>query len=69
MGENHFDEFDGFPTFDEVKLKLNEDSEHLEKIKETLINFEDIIKKIKPRNTKTKKGGFNTGFSIKWNIS
>ena len=65
VGENNFDEFDGFPLFDEVKLKLNEDSEHLEKIKETLINFEDIIKKIKPRNIKTKKVGFDTGFSGK----
>ena len=63
VGENNFDEFDGFPTFYEVKLKLNEDSDYLEKIKETLINFEDIIKNIKPRNTKTKKGDFDTGFS------
>ena len=54
-----------FRLFDEVKYKQNEDSEHLEKIKETLINFEDIIKKIKPRNTKTKKCGFDTGFSGK----
>ena len=65
VGENNFDEFDGFPTFDEVKFKLNEDSEYLEKIKETLINFEDIIKNIKPRNSKTKKVSFDTGFSGK----
>ena len=65
VGENHLDEFDGFPNFDEVKLKLNEDSDYLKKIKETLINFEDIIKNIKPRNTKTKKGDFDTGFSGK----
>ena len=65
VGENNFDEFDGFPTFDEVKFKLNEDSEHLKKIKETLINFEYIIKNIKPRNTKTKKVVFDTGFNGK----
>ena len=54
-GENIFEEFEGFPTFDEIKLKLNEDSEYIEKIKESLINFEDIIKTIKPRNTRIKK--------------
>ena len=54
-GENIFEEFEGFPTFDEIKLKLNEDSEYIEKIRESLINFEDTIKNIKPRNTKTKR--------------
>jgi len=55
VGEKTFEEFEGFPTFDEIKLKLNEDSEYIEKIKESLINFEDIIKTIKPRNTRIKK--------------
>ena len=49
------EEFDGFPTFDEVKFKLNEDTNYLEKLKELLINFEDIIKNIKPRKNKAKK--------------
>ena len=55
VGEKTFEEFEGFPTFDEIKLKLNEDSEYIEKIKESLINFEDVIKTIKPRNTRIKK--------------
>ena len=55
LGENIFEEFDGFPTFDEVKFKLNEDTNYLEKLKESLINFEDIIKNIKPRKNKAKK--------------
>ena len=54
-GENDFEEFDGFPTFDDVKNKINDESKYLEKIKEALINFEDIIKNTKPRFTKTKK--------------
>ena len=55
LGENILEEFDGFPTFDEVKFKLNEDTNYLEKLKESLINFEDIIKNIKPRKNKSKK--------------
>jgi len=55
LGENILEEFDGFPIFDEVKFKLNEDAEYFDKIKESLINFEDIIKNLKPRKTKTKK--------------
>ena len=55
VGEKTFEEFEGFPTFDEIKLKLNEDSEYIEKIKESLINYEDVIKTIKPRNTRIKK--------------
>ena len=46
---NKNDEFDGFPLFDEIKLNLDEDDENLEKIKESLINYENIIKSIKPR--------------------
>jgi hypothetical protein len=55
LGENIMEEFGGFPTFDEVKFKLNEDTNYLEKLKESLINFEDIIKNIKPRKNKSKK--------------
>ena len=55
LGENIFEEFDGFPTFEEVKFRLNEDTKYLDKIKESLINFEDIIKNIKPRKNKDKK--------------
>ena len=46
---NKNDEFDGFPLFDEIKLDLDEDSKNLEKLKESLINYENIIKSIKPR--------------------
>ena len=49
IGNNKYDDIDGFPTFDEVKLKLDEDEEYLDKIKEGLINFEDILKNTIPR--------------------
>ena len=49
LGQDNFEEFDGFRTFEEIKFKLNEEPEHLKKIKESLNNFEEIIKSIKPR--------------------
>ena len=49
IGNNKYDDIDGFPTFDEVKLKLDEDEKYLDKIKEGLINFEDILKNTIPR--------------------
>jgi len=55
LGKNNFEEFDGFPTFEEIKFKLNEETDYLDKIKETLINYEDIIKNIKPRKLNKKK--------------
>ena len=48
LGNNN-DEFDGFPLFDEIKSNLAQDDEYLVKIKEYLINFEDIIKNIRAR--------------------
>ena len=45
---NKYIEFEGFPVLDEIKDELNEDNEYLEKIKNFLLNFEDIIKHKKP---------------------
>jgi len=47
------DELDGFTTFNEYKNKLNQDSEYLETLKNHLINFEENIKRKKPKE-KTK---------------
>ena len=47
-----FDEFEGFQTFDEIKYKLNEEKDNLVKMKESLINYEQILQGIKPRANK-----------------
>lgn len=47
------DELDGFTTFNEYKNKLNQDSEYLEALKNYLINFEENIRRKKPKE-KTK---------------
>ena len=52
---NKYIEFEGFPVLDEIKDELNEDNEYLEKIKNFLLNFEDIIKHKKPRKRNKKK--------------
>ena len=52
---NKYIEFEGFPVLDEIKNELNEDNEYLEKIKNFLLNFEDIIKHKKPRKRNKKK--------------
>jgi len=44
------DELEGFPNFDDIKSDLNEDEEHLDKMKKLLINFENVIKNKKSRN-------------------
>ena len=52
---NKYIEFEGFPVLDEIKDELNEDNEYLEKIKNFLLNLEDIIKHKKPRKRNKKK--------------
>jgi hypothetical protein len=52
---NKYIEFKGFPVLDEIKDELNEDNEYLEKIKNFLLNFEDIIKHKKPRKRNKKE--------------
>ena len=52
---NKYIEFKAFPVLDEIKDELNEDNEYLEKIKNFLLNFEDIIKHKKPRKRNKKK--------------
>ena len=52
---NKYIEFEGFPVLDEIKDELNEDNEYLEKIKNFLLNFEDIIKHKKPRKRNKKE--------------
>jgi len=46
---------EGFPVFDEIKGDLNENDKFLEKLKNYLLNFEDIIRNKKPRK-RNKKG-------------
>ena len=52
---NKYIEFEGFPVLDEIKDELNEDNEYLGKIKNFLLNFEDIIKHKKPRKRNKKE--------------
>ena len=52
---NKYIEFKAFPVLDEIKDELNEDNEYLEKIKNFLLNFEDIIKHKKPRKRNKKE--------------
>lgn len=52
---NKYIEFEGFPVLDEIKDELNEDNEYLEKIKNFLLNFEDIIKHKNPRKRNKKE--------------
>ena len=52
---NKYIEFEGFPVLNEIKDELNEDNEYLEKIKNFLLNFEDIIKHKKPRKRNKKE--------------
>ena len=52
---NKYIEFEGFHVLDEIKDELNEDNEYLEKIKNFLLNFEDIIKHKKPRKRNKKE--------------
>jgi len=57
--KNKFAELEGFPVFDEIKGELNENDKFLEKIKNYLINFEDIIKNKKPRKRNKKESSDN----------
>ena len=45
-----YEGLEGFPNFDDIKSELNEDKEHLDKMKKFLINFENVIKSKKSRN-------------------
>ena len=49
LGNNKYNELEGFPVFDEIKSELNENDEFLKKIKNFLLNFERIINNKKPR--------------------
>lgn len=46
---------EGFPKFSEIKTELNEDEKYLNKIKDFLINFEDIVKSKKARKRNNKE--------------
>jgi len=50
---------EGFPVFDEIKGDLNENDKFLEKLKNYLINFEDIIRNKKPRKRNKKESSEN----------
>ena len=50
---------EGFPVFDEIKGDLNENDKFLEKLKNYLINFEDIIRNKKPRKRNKKDSSEN----------
>jgi hypothetical protein len=60
LGNNSkFNGLEGFPVFDEIKGDLNENDKFLEKLKNYLINFEDIIKNKKPRKRNKKESSEN----------
>ena len=52
-----FKMIEGFPKFNEIKIKLNESEKYLNKINEFLMKFEDIVKnkKARKRNNINKK--------------
>jgi len=49
------EELDGFTTFNEYKNKLNQDSEYLDALKNYLINFEENIRRKKPKEKNKNK--------------
>ena len=55
IGINNSEELDGFPTFEEIKSKLNESNIYLEEVKKFLMNFEKILNQKNPRTRKEKK--------------
>ena len=55
IGINNSEELDGFPTFEEIKSKLNESNIYLEEVKKFLMNFEEILNQKNPRTRKEKK--------------
>jgi len=60
LGNNSkFNDLEGFPVFDEIKGDLNENDKYLEKIKNYLLNFEDIIRNKKPRKRNKKESSEN----------
>ena len=60
LGNNiKFNELEGFLVFDEIKNELNENDKFLEKIKNYLLNFEDIIKNKKPKKRNKKESSEN----------
>ena len=54
VGIYNSEELDGFITFNEYKEKLNQDPEYLKALKDYLINFEENIRRKKPKD-KSKK--------------
>jgi hypothetical protein len=56
---NKYNEIEGFPLLEEIKGELNENDKYLEKIKNFLLNFEDIIKSKKPRKRNKKETSDN----------
>ena len=60
LGNNSkFNGLEGFPVFDEIKGDLNENDKFLEKLKNYLINFEEIIRNKKPRKRNKKESSEN----------
>ena len=60
LGNNSkFNGLEGFPVFDEIKGDLNENDKFLGKLKNYLINFEEIIRNKKPRKRNKKESSEN----------
>jgi len=60
LGNNgKYAELKGFPVFDEIKEELNENDKFLGKLKNYLINFEEIIRNKKPRKRNKKDSSEN----------
>ena len=55
LGKNKSEESEGFPKFDDIKYKLNDDDEYLIKIKEFLNKFTENLKEKKGKSNKVKK--------------
>ena len=49
IGNKNKKEFDGFPKFEDIESNLDDDIDYKNKIKESLFNFENILKNTKPR--------------------
>ena len=68
IGNGKDNELEGFPNFDDIRASLNEEETYLDKIKQFLADFEDIIKSKKPRvnrNGNKSKGGSGDFFATK----
>ena len=68
IGNGKDNKLEGFPNFDDIRASLNEEETYLDKIKQFLADFEDIIKSKKPRvnrNGNKSKGGSGDFFATK----